>query len=243
VSHKVTIVAAAVAATVAGTLAYAQAGPPPPPLPPEQGSNGPPDTFLETRRLAQQSGAESLQNAGKSENLNGLRSAISANLRTQNWTIKITGATPSELAKQDVEAVAQFLATAGYSPRDVAPGAPGGTVLIQSAGRVVLGGSTFDDEIRAAPIVVLADLQSVSPDASVDQAYHSTATLRIVKSVKGDVPAGQNVLVRQRSGPASGGVYIQASGEFRPRDTGQYLLFLSPAAYEVRARRKNASPI
>lgn len=220
----------------AATHAALQA-PPPPPAPPEQGNNGPPDTFAEARRSGQQRGAESLAGAGRAESLNGLRQVISANVRPRPWSFKVSGATPEELARQDLEAVAQFMATLGYMPRDVSPGAPGGNELIQSAARVVLGGASFADEVRVAPVVVVADLVSVTPDASIDAGYRSTATLRVVKSVKGDLTPGQTIPLRQRSGPDSQG-YIQASGEFRPYDTGRYLLFLSPAAYELRSGRR-----
>lgn len=223
--------------TVALTSAQSQTTGQVPP-PPEEGVASGPDTFLETRRRAQDEDARAIQGAGRGENLNGLRSVVRANLRTRAWTIKPTGATAAELANQDMEAVAQFLATIGYSPADVAPGAAGGTELIQSAGRLVLGGSGMQDKVRVAPVVVVAELVGVSTDASTDQAYRSTATLKVVEALKGEVAAGQQFMMRQRSGPLADGTIVRLRSEFSEGDQGQFLLFLSPAAYEVRSQRR-----
>ena len=219
-------------------LAGAAAAQEPPPPPAE----GVADRYIELRETGQRNLAARLEVAGRTANLTAIRALVKANLKSRTYTMKITGASPERLQSIDVEDVAQFLAVLGYTASDLAPGKPRALILVESASRAVLGGSSLRDMVILSPVVVVGEVVSHKPDTQTDTAYRSTAIVRITESVKGGLPVGSTIAFRQQSGPMSGGLYLQLSSEI-PRDAkGPYLLFLSDAAYDIRGRggRKGA---
>lgn len=229
--RSVYFLAGSLAALICSAQVSAQVPPPPPP--PEGGVGQ--DTFLSARSAGQQRRAQAIAAAGKGENLTGLRAVLRASMKPRPWSLKVSDASVTQLADQDSEAVAQLLATLGYTPRDVAPGNKDGGSLIESAIRVALGRSQLADQVRVSPVVVVGELTGVTPDSSLDDGYASTATFRIVESIKSESSVGSTIRVRQRSGPLPDGTGLLVQNEFQLDQTGRYVLFLSPATYAVRA--------
>ena len=199
-------------------------------------ASGVADRYLEIREGGQKELTNRLQVAGRGANMSAIRALVSANLRRRQYTMAISGASPERLQAADVEDVAQFLAVHGYTAKDLAPGNPRALQLVQAATRAVLGGSSLRDMVFLSPVVVIGEIVSRTSDSQTDNAYRSTANVRVTEAIKGDVQAGSTIAFRQQSGPANDGLYLQLSSEI-PRDaSGKYLLFLSDAAYQIRGR-------
>jgi hypothetical protein len=194
--------------------------------------------FVEQRGRGQASRAAALANAGRGANLTAMRSLVKASLRPRPSSLRLDAASMAELANQDAEAVAQFLALIGYGASDLAPGQASSREVVESAARIVLGRSDLADRVRVARQVVVAELTGVANDPGPADGLGSTASFRVVEAIKGDIANGATVQLRQRSGAAGNGDVVAYSTDFQPGQTGRFLLFVSDAAYEVRGRAR-----
>lgn len=205
-----------------------------PVAPEEVGSSG--RTFLEERSRRQAARAGVLESAGRGAALTALRRLAKASVRTRPSSLELDASGLAELANQDAEAVAQFLAVVGYGPSDLAPGEPASLRVVESAIRLVLGRGMLADRVRAAPLVLVADLDGVALDSTPDDGFGSTATFTVVEPIKGGVRSGATLQVRQGSDTTIEGELVLFPSDFQLGQRGRYLIFVSDAAYEVRGR-------
>ena len=222
------------AAALAPTL-NAQA----PPAPPQPGESGA-DTLVQSKAAAQQARQDVFRRKGVEGRLTAMREIVRAHFRApRRGNLSITGS--EQLDRLDAEEVALFLSSLGYDPADLRSDARRAQGLVASATAVLFGNSTIEHAVAVSPIVVHARLREVAP-ADLGDGYRSTAAFEVVRAIKGDLAPGSALRIRQRSGPVSNGERIMISGEFQPGMSGEYLLFVSPEAYRLRARNAGDAP-
>ena len=220
------------ALTFEGSCGVALAQVPPPPEPGKADA----DTAISTR---QELSARAKQNVGasdKSANLQPVIAFVRSTWRKMERASSVDAATATLIEDLDIDAVAVALTTLGYTNPDLRKASGSRQDLILAAQKVVLSRPSLEDMLILSPEVIVGDLLEVTFDGSLNDGFGSTAKLRVDRSIKGGIPVGDIISVRQRSGSASGDS-INAD-DFAPSMTGKYVMFLSKSAYGVRARSK-----
>lgn len=210
----------------------------PPPIP--QPNDTGPDTLVQSREAGQQARRDAIRARGAEARLVAMRPIVRAHFRApQRNSVRITNS--DRLNDQDAEEVALFLTMLGYDPSTLQGQSANARSLVESASAVLFGVSTIDHELRVSPVVIHGRLTGVA-NASIGDGYNSVATFEIVRSIKGDLPAGSTLQLKQRSGRNSSGEIVLVSGEFLADMTGEYLIFVSPEMYRFRANPRVTTP-
>lgn len=216
---------------LSGAVAAAAQTPPSLPTPEKGGA----DTSAASRAEVTRQSEAGLNAAGQAGALQAMRALVRSEWKSLGDRYK-----PGFAGSQDTdqERIAQVLVLLGYTPRDLGELKANGRDVVLAAQNVVLARSTLQDELLLAPTVIVGELSEVRYDDSPGDGYGSTATFRNVQAVKGEqVPA--EVSVRQRSGTGANASIIES--DFRPGDTGRYVMFLSASAYALQGGKGRAS--
>jgi hypothetical protein len=229
---KIALSAAALTLVMVPNIGIAQ-------VPPPEPGKADADTSLTTRKELNALAKQVIAASDKGQNLQPIVAFVRSTWRKIVRSNSLDPATATQVEDIDIDAVANALATLGYTNPDLRKTSGNRQDLVLAAQNIVLGRPSIEDMVTLSPEVIVGDLVSVTFDATPADGFGSTAVFRVAKSVKGGLAVGSMLSVRQRSG-SSPDDYVNAS-DFLPSMTGTYVMFLSQSAYGVRAKSKNAA--
>lgn len=146
------------------------------------------------------------------------------------------GATRERLESTLTTETIHLLLAAGANPGDVRRLRARGVDLFEAASAAIRGEATFAQQATLAPVVVVAEaVQARQADGG--DGFGSSIGFRVVESLKGDLPAGADFVLRQVSGAE-----MDVSTDLRPEAGDRFLLLLSRDYYEQLVAEAGRSP-
>lgn len=206
-------------------------------VPPPQPGKADPDTVIAARQEMTAAAKKHIVGSTKGPNLQPVTNFVRSAWRKMDRSNNVDAATASQIEDLDIDAVANALATLGYTNADLRKASGSPKDLVLAAQNVVLGRPSLVDMVTLAPEVIVGELVGVEFDAAPGDGFGSTAKFRVENSIKGGLATGTLISVRQRSGSQPGDYLL--SNEFIPSSTGKYVMFLSSSAYGVRGHAKD----
>ena len=219
-------------AFASGAIGQAQSSPNGANSRPERSIEDSAKIFLQEKAKAQASQRAKLEQAGI--NFGQYRSLVA---RLNNISKKesrgLAADTEAAIDAALVEDIALELATLGFGPQDLRPGA-GATALINAASKKIRLQADYDDYKLLSDLVVSGTVLGYRlPDAG--SAGRAFMEMKINKVYKGQAETDSTVLVELQSGVTSGGEKLQYSGEFLPAPQTQIVALLSDIPRAIRS--------
>lgn len=180
--------------------------------------------YLEQKRAEFEQQDRKLTAAGKANIAKGIYSVLIA--RDPLATKDVIGnARKDEVRSALLRTLANYLASVGKNPSDLNSALKSGISPVEAAANVLFYRPNTVQEYWAAEAVAIGRLMSVET-VSGTAGIGSAARFEILESLKGPYQAGSSVQVMQASGAD-----VTIAGELGSRDSGEYLLLLSPTRY------------
>ena len=181
------------------------------------------ERMLAREAQRQQARSAFLESRGRARHVRALEAALGA-----APGIPVPTTEPALRASYLTE-VAQDLAVLGFDAQGVASLRGRGVDVIAAA--VAGSRASFAQKAALTGLVVIGEAVSVVPDPGPGDGYRSSATFRVVETLKG-APPGATVVVRQRTGPDTDSTVVVYPTDLSPEPGDRYLLFVSRELYE-----------